>query len=69
MLTGYPIRASMVGLRGLPAHCGETKRGVRLAQGLPDALRTWRLPKVWLHVALSVLAMNGAALAKVRAGE
>jgi len=34
-----------------------------------DALRTRRLPKVWLHVALSVLAMNGSALAKVQAGE
>ena len=32
-----------------------------------DALRTRRLPKVWLHVALSVLAMNGSALAKVQA--
>ena len=34
-----------------------------------DALRTRRLPKVWLHVAMSVLAMNGSALAKVQAGE
>jgi IS5 family transposase len=34
-----------------------------------DALRTRRLPKVWLHVALSVLAMNGSALARVMAGE
>lgn len=32
-----------------------------------DALRTRRLPKVWLHVAMSVLAMNGSALAKVQA--
>ncbi len=34
-----------------------------------DALRTRRLPKVWLHVALSVLAMNGSALARIQAGE
>lgn len=34
-----------------------------------DALRTRRLPKVWLHVAMSVLAMNAGALAKVQAGE
>ena len=33
-----------------------------------DALRTRRLPKVWLHVAMSVLTMNGSALAKVQAG-
>ena len=26
------------------------------------------MPKVWLHVAMSVLAMNGSALAKVKAG-
>jgi hypothetical protein len=32
-----------------------------------DALRTRRLPKVWLHVAMSVLAMNVSALSKVRA--
>jgi 23S rRNA U2552 (ribose-2'-O)-methylase RlmE/FtsJ len=34
-----------------------------------DALRTRRLPKVWLHVAMSVLAMNGSALAKVQNGQ
>ncbi len=28
-----------------------------------DALRTRRLPKVWLHVALSLLTMNAAAVA------
>ena len=33
-----------------------------------DALRTRRLPKVWLHVAMSVLMMNAGALAKVQAG-
>jgi hypothetical protein len=27
-----------------------------------DAIRTRRLPKVWLHVALSMLVMNAAAL-------
>jgi hypothetical protein len=32
-----------------------------------DALRTRRLPKVWLHVAMSLLAMNAAAVAKVQA--
>ena len=32
-----------------------------------DALRIRQLPKVWLHVALSVLVMNGSALAKVKA--
>ncbi len=31
-----------------------------------DALRTRRLPKLWLHVALSILAMNVGALAKVQ---
>ena len=31
-----------------------------------DALRTRRLPKVWLHVAMSILAMNASALAKVQ---
>ena len=34
-----------------------------------DALRTRGLAKVWLHVAMSILAMNGAALAKVEMGE
>ncbi len=28
-----------------------------------DALNTRRLPKVWLHVALSLLTMNAAAVA------
>lgn len=32
-----------------------------------DALRTRRMPKVWLHVAMSVLAMNVEALAKLQA--
>jgi len=27
-----------------------------------DAIRTRRLPKVWLHVALSVLVMNATAV-------
>jgi hypothetical protein len=31
-----------------------------------DTLRTRRLPKVWLHVAMSVLIMNAAALSKVQ---
>ena len=34
-----------------------------------DSLRTRRLPKVWLHVAMSILAMNVGALAKIQAGE
>ena len=29
-------------------------------------MSTRRLPKVWLHVALSILAMNAGALAKVQ---
>ena len=33
-----------------------------------DAIRTRRLPKVWLHVALSVLAMNAAAVVNGRIG-
>lgn len=28
-----------------------------------NAIRTRRMPKVWLHVALSLLVMNGAAIA------
>ena len=32
-----------------------------------DALRTRRIAEVWLHVAISVLVMNVAALAKVQA--
>ena len=34
-----------------------------------DPLRTRRLPKVWLRVALSVLVMNGSALARIQMGE
>lgn len=33
-----------------------------------DALRTRRLPKVWLRVALSMLPLSGSALARVQAG-
>jgi len=33
-----------------------------------DALRTRRTPKVWLHVAMSVIAMNAGALARVQMG-
>jgi ABC-type proline/glycine betaine transport system permease subunit len=33
-----------------------------------DAIRTRRLPKVWLHVALSVLAMTAAAVVNSEAG-
>ena len=33
-----------------------------------DALRTRKLPKVWLHVALSILAMNGGALVNSKNG-
>jgi hypothetical protein len=33
-----------------------------------DALNTRRLPKVWLHVALSVLVMNAHAIANIASG-
>ena len=33
-----------------------------------DALRTRKLPKVWLHVALSVLVMNALAIVNSMGG-
>lgn len=33
-----------------------------------DAIRTRRLPKAWLHVALSILAMTAAAVVNSQAG-
>lgn len=33
-----------------------------------NAIRTRRMPKVWLHVALSLLAMNAAAVVNVASG-
>jgi len=33
-----------------------------------DAIRVRRLPKVWLHVALSLLVMNAAAVINATAG-
>ncbi len=48
-------------------------QGPRLSAFWPGgqyySLRTRRLPKAWLHVAMSILAMNGSALARVQAGE
>ena len=33
-----------------------------------NAIRTRRMPKVWLHVALSILVMNASAVARIIEG-
>lgn len=33
-----------------------------------DSIRTRRMPKVWLHVALSILVLNGSAVARIQEG-
>ena len=34
-----------------------------------NAIRTRRMQKVWLHVALSILVMNASAVARIQEGE